>query len=484
MPDANGTFTLLGNASTGTGSVVLATSPTLVTPVLGVATVTSINGLTITTSTGTLTLANGSTLATSGANSITLTSTGATNVTLPTTGTLTSTANNLSAFAATTSAQLAGVISDETGTGVVVLATSPTLVTPVLGVATGTSLATSAQNIFSAVAATAPVVARSTTATDDDIRLLPFAGGVGRFAGIITTADLTADRTYTFPNVSGTFTTTADNLSVFAATTSAQLSGVISDETGTGVVVLATGPSFVGLTSTGVVTLTGAEIAGASPLVLEGLTVDTNETTLAVTDPTADRTITFPDLSGTVTLLGNTTTGSGSIVLATSPTLVTPVLGVATATSINGLTITTTTGTLTLANGSTLVTSGANSITLTSTGATNVTLPTTGTLATLAGIETLTNKTLTAPAVNSFTTSSQTFSAAGTDDTTAEWTGENVLRLTAAGTQTVNLGACASNANKVVTIRVVDTSVNARTINGTNTEGIVPLPAEPRPTLR
>ena len=244
MPDANGTFTLLGNASTGTGSVVLATSPTLVTPVLGVATVTSINGLTITTSTGTLTLANGSTLATSGANSITLTSTGATNVTLPTTGTLTSTANNLSAFAATTSAQLAGVISDETGTGVVVLATSPTLVTPVLGVATGTSLATSAQNIFSAVAATAPVVARSTTATDDDIRLLPFAGGVGRFAGIITTADLTADRTYTFPNVSGTFTTTADNLSVFAATTSAQLSGVISDETGTGVVVLATGPSL------------------------------------------------------------------------------------------------------------------------------------------------------------------------------------------------------------------------------------------------
>ena len=86
--------------------------------------------------------------------------------------------------------------------------------------------------------------------------------------------------------------------------------------------------------------------------------------------------------------------------------------------------------------------------------------------------------------MNSFTTSSQTFSAAGTDDTTAEWTGENVLRLTAAGTQTVNLGACASNANKVVTIRVVDTSVNARTINGTNTEGIVPLPAEPRPTLR
>lgn len=43
------------------------------------------------------------------------------------------TANPLSQFAATTSAQLRGVISDETGTGDLVFATSPTLVTPVLG---------------------------------------------------------------------------------------------------------------------------------------------------------------------------------------------------------------------------------------------------------------------------------------------------------------------------------------------------------------
>ena len=81
-------------------------------------------------------------------------------------------------------------------------------------------------------------------------------------------------------------------------------------------------------------------------------------------------------IGSSVTQLGNSTTGSGSIVLAASPNLTTPNIGAATASSLNGLTISTTTGTLTLANGSTLATSSANSIILTSTGATNVTLPT------------------------------------------------------------------------------------------------------------
>ena len=42
-------------------------------------------------------------------------------------------ANPLSQFAATTSAQLAGVISNETGSGALVFAESATLVTPALG---------------------------------------------------------------------------------------------------------------------------------------------------------------------------------------------------------------------------------------------------------------------------------------------------------------------------------------------------------------
>lgn len=61
-------------------------------------------------------------------------------VTFPSSGAIATTSNKLSAFAATTSAELAGVISDETGSGALVFATSPTLVTPTLGVATATSI--------------------------------------------------------------------------------------------------------------------------------------------------------------------------------------------------------------------------------------------------------------------------------------------------------------------------------------------------------
>lgn len=60
-------------------------------------------------------------------------------------------------------------------------------------------------------------------------------------------------------------------------------------------------------------------------------------------------------------------------------------------------------GNLTL--GGNLITSGASQITFVSTATTNVTLPVTGTLATLAGAETLTNKTLTNPTINGATLS-------------------------------------------------------------------------------
>lgn len=50
------------------------------------------------------------------------------------------TADPLSQFAATTSLQLKGVMTDETGSGALVFADTPTLVTPILGAATATSI--------------------------------------------------------------------------------------------------------------------------------------------------------------------------------------------------------------------------------------------------------------------------------------------------------------------------------------------------------
>ena len=50
-------------------------------------------------------------------------------------------------------------------------------------------------------------------------------------------------------------------------------------------------------------TFTGAvTFDGASPIILEGATANAHETTITVTDPTADRTLTLPDATGTVAL--------------------------------------------------------------------------------------------------------------------------------------------------------------------------------------
>lgn len=161
-----------------------------------------------------------------------------------------------------------------------------------------------------------------------------------------------------------------------------------------------------------------------------------------------------------------TQTGTGSIAMSTSPTFVTPTLGAATATTINGNTITTGTGTLTLAAGSSLVTAGAFSNTLTTTAATNVTLPTTGTLATLAGAETLSNKTFVAPALGAATATSinkvaftapataATF-AFGTDNTTQTFQGTDTI-VGRATTDTLT--------NKTLTTPVISTITNTGTI--------------------
>lgn len=86
--------------------------------------------------------------------------------------------------------------------------------------------------------------------------------------------------------------------------------------------------------------------------------------------------------------------GSGNIVLVTGATLVTPALGVATATSINGLTISSSTGSLTITNAKVLAVT--HTLTLSGTDSTVMTFP--GTSQTIAGLtstQTFTNKRIT-----------------------------------------------------------------------------------------
>jgi hypothetical protein len=91
-----------------------------------------------------------------------------------------------------------------------------------------------------------------------------------------------------------------------------------------------------------------------------------------------------PTSANFLTTVTGATGNGGGVVFANNATLVAPTLGVASATSLNKVTVTApaTAATLTLADGSTLATSGAFSTTFTATGTTTVTLPTSGTLAT------------------------------------------------------------------------------------------------------
>jgi len=100
------------------------------------------------------------------------------------------TSNNLSVMAATTSAQLAGVISDETGSGALVFATSPTLVTPVLGTpASGTltncTFPTLNQSTSgtAAIATTVTVADESADATCFPLFVTAATGNVGPKSG-------------------------------------------------------------------------------------------------------------------------------------------------------------------------------------------------------------------------------------------------------------------------------------------------------------
>ncbi len=112
----------------------------------------------------------------------------------------------------------------------------------------------------------------------------------------------------TLPNTTATIPATSDNLSVFAATTSAQLAGVLSDENATN--------GFVTNPMTGA----GDMIVGGASGVIARLAAGAT-TKILVGGGAADP-------------VWTTATGTGAPVRAGTPTLTTPVIGAATGTSL------------------------------------------------------------------------------------------------------------------------------------------------------
>jgi hypothetical protein len=115
------------------------------------------------------------------------------------------TANSLSQFASTTSAQLATLISDETGSGSLVFATSPTLVTPILGIPqSGTLTNATGLPLTTGVTGTLPVANGGTGVTGST-----GTGSVVLSASPTFTGNILADNLTLSGNliVSGTTTT-------------------------------------------------------------------------------------------------------------------------------------------------------------------------------------------------------------------------------------------------------------------------------------
>ena len=185
---------------------------------------------------------------------------------------------------------------------------------------------------------------------------------------------------------------------------------------------------------------TDNHIFSGGSIIFEGATDDSFETTLSVTDPTADRTLTLPNATGTVSLIDATETLTNKTL--TTPTLTSPVLN----TGVSGTAVLdednmssnsatqaatqqsikayidnqTTAQDLDIApdsgtaqsidlDGATLTFSGGTQIGTSASGNT-VTMAIASGVTTLSGTQTLTNKTFTSPTIDSFDLGSSTIS--------------------------------------------------------------------------
>ena len=171
---------------------------------------------------GSKTITLGGSLTHTGAHTIGLTTTATTAITLPTSGTLAIIDNPLSQFASTTSAELAGVLSDETGTGVAVFGTNPNITTSLTTASATFGLVdTNATTVNFARAATALVMgaATGTTTIQNNLNV---DGDIEIDGGDLTFSDATINIANTTPT-SVTFANAATTLNIGAASGTATI---------------------------------------------------------------------------------------------------------------------------------------------------------------------------------------------------------------------------------------------------------------------
>jgi hypothetical protein len=185
----------------------------------------------------------------------------------------------------------------------------------------GTNLASYTKgDIIAASAAT--TLAKRTVGTNGQVLTADSAQSTGLNWTTPTTGTVTTVSSSTAALTVATATTTPA-LTVRSATTSVDGIVQLSDSTGTTSSVLAATPTAVksaydlaalALPKAGGVITGALEIGNSGSLVFEGSTNDGNETTLTVADPTADRTITLPNVTGTVITTGDSGTVTSAMI--------------------------------------------------------------------------------------------------------------------------------------------------------------------------